>query len=61
MMLTEGLHLAGLEPAPLEIALKRSLAIKLPLLMVEDNQQSSAHRNWGDQPDSHRHKRLHGA
>src|ERR1051326_3822089 len=20
-----------------------------------------AHRNWGDQPDSHRHKRLHGA
>ena len=34
-MLTEGLHLAGLEPAPLEIAPKRSLAIKLPLLMVE--------------------------
>ena len=26
-----------------------------------DNPNSSAHRNWGDQPDSHRHKRLHGA
>ena len=31
------------------------------LLMVEDNRSSSAHRNWGDQPDSHRHKRLHKA
>ncbi len=28
-----------------EIAPKRSLAIKLPLLLVEDNQQSAAHRN----------------
>jgi len=32
-----------------------------PSLLVEDNRSSSAHRNWGDQPDSHRHKRLHGA
>ncbi len=31
------------------------------LLMVEDNRSSSAHRNWGDQPDSHRHERRHGA
>ena len=30
VMLTEGLQMAGFEPAPLEIALKRSLAIKLP-------------------------------
>src|SRR5208337_3134269 len=22
---------------------------------------TKANRNWGDQPDSHRHKRLHGA
>ena len=61
VMLTEGLHMAGFEPAPLEIALKLSLAIKLLPPDVEDNQQSAAHRNWGDQPDSHRHKRLHGA
>ena len=30
VMLTEGLQMAGFEPAPLENALKRSLAIKLP-------------------------------
>ena len=30
VMLTEGLQMAGFEPAPLEIALKCSLAIKLP-------------------------------
>ena len=30
VMLAEGLQMAGFEPAPLEIALKRSLAIKLP-------------------------------
>ena len=29
-MLTEGLQLAGFEPAPLELSPKRSLAIKLP-------------------------------
>ena len=28
---------------------------------LSDNLQLSAHRNGGDQPDSHRHKRLHGA
>ena len=37
--------MAGLEPAPLKLAPERSLALKLPLLMVEDNQLSSAHRN----------------
>jgi hypothetical protein len=30
VMLAEGLQMTGFEPAPLEIALKRSLAIKLP-------------------------------
>ena len=29
-LLTEGLHLAGFEPAPLKLAPERSLAIKLP-------------------------------
>jgi len=32
-----------------------------PSLMLEDKRSTSAHRNWGDQPDSHRNKRLHGA
>src|SRR5512140_1223544 len=32
-----------------------------PLSFWCDNLQTSAHLNWGDQPDSHRHKRLHGA
>src|SRR6266404_1738863 len=50
-MLAEGLHVAGFEPAPLKLSPERSLAVKLPRLMVEDNQQSSAHQNWGDQPD----------
>ena len=26
-----------------------------------DNPNSTARRNWGDQPDSHRHERRHGA
>ena len=30
VMLAEGLQMAGFEPAPLEIALRRSVAIKLP-------------------------------
>src|SRR5437773_9692902 len=29
--------------------------------MVEDNQRSAAHRNWGGQTDSHRHPPLHRA
>jgi len=29
--------------------------------LAEDKRLTSAHRNWGDQPDLHRHKRRHGA
>lgn len=32
-----------------------------PPMLVEDKRSTAAHRNWGDQPDSHRHSRLHGA
>ena len=32
-----------------------------PPRCVEDNLQLSAHRNWGDQPDLHRHGRRHRA
>ena len=35
----EGLHVAGLEPAPLEFSAERSLAIKLLLLMGITNDQ----------------------
>ncbi len=45
----EGLHVAGLEPAPLDFSAERSLAIKLLLLMVVDNQRSAAHRNLNGQ------------
>ncbi len=47
----------GIEPRALELALK---TLRPPIL-AEDNRSTSAHLNWGDQPDSHRHKRLHGA
>ena len=30
-------------------------------ISVEDNRSTSAHRNWGDQPDSHRRECSHGA
>src|SRR6266550_6738044 len=46
----------GIEPGPPRLSPR---TVRPP--MVEDNRSTSAHRNWGDQPDSHRHKRLHGA
>ena len=52
--------MAGFEPAPPEFSLRRSLAIKLPPPMVEDNQQSSAHRNRSGSRDSHPDRPLHG-
>jgi hypothetical protein len=61
VMLTEGLQMADSNLHLLRLLSSALSQLSYPLLMVEDNQQSSAHRNWGDQPDSHRHKRLHGA
>src|SRR5580704_12421128 len=55
-----GISYAGLEPAPDFRPSALSWRAASPTL-TEDNLQRSAHRNWGDQPDSHRHKRLHGA
>ena len=47
----------GIEPRALGFSLK---TLRPPIL-VEDNRSTSAHLNWGDQPDSHRHKRRHRA
>ena len=55
---------AGLEPASPALPRGRSVAVELlrnRFLVSGDNPQRAAHRNWGDQPDSHRHERLHGA
>ena len=50
-------YMLGIEPRALGLPLK---TLRPPIL-AEDNRSTSAHLNWGDQPDSHRHKRLHGA
>src|SRR6266516_2074597 len=39
----------GIEPGPPRLSPR---TVRPPL--VEDNRSSSAHRNWGDQPDLHR-------
>ena len=38
----------GIEPGPLGFRQDGT-----PSLWLEDNRSTSAHRNWGDQPDSH--------
>ncbi len=47
----------GIEPGALRLSPQ---TLRPPMFMV-DKRSTSAHRNWGDQPDSHRHSRLHGA
>src|SRR6266566_1863337 len=42
----------GIEPGPPRLSPR---TVRPPYL-VADNRSTSAHRNWGDQPDSHRHK-----
>ena len=46
----------GIEPGALGFSLQ---TLRPP--WAEDKRSTSAHRNWGDQPDLHRHKRRHGA
>jgi hypothetical protein len=56
-----GASQAGLEPATPNFRPAALSRWATPPFVWSDNLRTSAHLNWGDQPDSHRHKRLHGA